>query len=56
MGLYAAALEVYKADEVFDQLTDNGDTFPLLSSLEPDEVHPSDNSFNSYKLILFMFD
>ena len=36
--LFAKELEKYKAIELFDQLTDNGDPFPLLASLEPDEV------------------
>lgn len=36
--LFASALEVYKADEIFDQLEDNGDPFPLLAAMEPDEV------------------
>lgn len=40
VDLYATALAVYKADELFDQLTDNGDPFPLLAALEPDEVLP----------------
>ena len=38
VDLYATALAVYKADELFDQLADNGDPFPLLAALEPDEV------------------
>ena len=40
VDLYATALAVYKADELFDQLADNGDPFPLLAALEPDEVPP----------------
>ena len=36
--LYSTALEVYKADELFNQLADNGDPFPLLNAIEPDEV------------------
>ena len=36
--LYSTALEVYKADELFNQLADNGDPFPLLNAMEPDEV------------------
>ena len=38
MELFATALEVYKADEIFDQLVDNGDPFPLLNAMENDEV------------------
>ena len=38
VDLYATALAAYKADELFDQLADNGDPFPLLAALEPDEV------------------
>lgn len=40
VDLYATALAVYKADELFDQLADNGDPFPLLAALVPDEVLP----------------
>lgn len=35
---YAEMLEKFKADELFDSLEDNGDPYPLLASLEPDEV------------------
>ena len=35
---YAEALEKYKADELFDSLEDNGDPYPLLAILEPDQV------------------
>ena len=36
--LFSQELERYKANEVFDALEDSGDPFPLLHSLEPDEV------------------
>jgi thiol-disulfide isomerase/thioredoxin len=36
--LFGKELERYKANELFDELEDHGDPFPLLSSLEPDEV------------------
>ena len=45
--LFSTALEVYKADELFDQLADNGDPFPLLNALEPDEVSAS-HAFLNY--------
>ena len=36
--MYAEALEKYKEDELFDSLEDNGDPYPLLAILEPDQV------------------
>lgn len=36
--LFSNELEKYKALELFDSLEDYGDVFPLLHSLEPDEV------------------
>ncbi len=36
--LFGRELEKYKADEMFDSLPDNGDPFPLVNSLDPDEV------------------
>lgn len=36
--LFSGELERYKADELFDSLKDNGDPFPLLSEMQPDEV------------------
>lgn len=35
--LFATEIEKYKAYEIFDDLDDYGDPFPLLASLEPDE-------------------
>jgi hypothetical protein len=35
--LFSTQLEKYKADELFDSLTDNGDPFVLLAPLSPDE-------------------
>ncbi len=37
-ALFGNELEKYKANELFDSLEDNGDVFPLLHDLEPDEV------------------
>lgn len=37
-ALFGKELEKYKANEIFDELDDHGDPFPLLHSLEPDEV------------------
>jgi thiol-disulfide isomerase/thioredoxin len=37
--LFSAELERYQANEAFDLLSDYGDPFPLLNSLDPDEVH-----------------
>lgn len=36
--LFSKELEKYKANEIFDELDDHGDPFPLLNSLEPDKV------------------
>lgn len=36
--VFGKELEKYKALEVFDSLEDEGDVFPLLNQLEPDEV------------------
>jgi thiol-disulfide isomerase/thioredoxin len=36
--LFSKELEKYKANELFDQLNNNGDVFVLLNKLEPDEV------------------
>ncbi len=38
IAIFSNELERIKADELFEKLTDHGDPFPLLSSLEPDEV------------------
>ena len=37
--VYSKELEKYKAFELYDQLQDSGDPFPLLASLEPDSVY-----------------
>ena len=37
MRLYADELEKYKADELFQQLSDNGDPFPLLAKIDPSD-------------------
>ena len=36
MNIFAKELEKYKTIEIFDQLKDNGDPFPLLAAMEPD--------------------
>lgn len=36
--LFGKELEKYKANEIFGELEDHGDPFPLLNTLEPDEV------------------
>ena len=50
--LFSSALEVYKADEIFEQLTDNGDPFPLLAAMEPDEV---ENESSERVILNFIF-
>ena len=37
--LFGKSLEKYKADELFDSLTDHGDPFPLLATLPPDDLN-----------------
>ena len=37
--VFGQELEKYKADELFDKLSDNGDPFPILNKLEPDEFN-----------------
>jgi thiol-disulfide isomerase/thioredoxin len=37
-NLFGEELEKYKANELFDSLADNGDPFPLLHEMQPDEV------------------
>jgi hypothetical protein len=37
--LYGTELQKYKANELFDSLTDNGDPFPLLAQMVPDEAN-----------------
>jgi thiol-disulfide isomerase/thioredoxin len=49
--LFGDELERYKAAEIFDDLEDNGDAFPLLHDLPLDEVN---NFFNVY--IYFSFN
>jgi hypothetical protein len=54
VDLFSEALQIYKANEIFDKLENKGDPYPLLNQLEPDEVriwtliyipHVSINSF-----------
>jgi len=37
-ALFGRELEKYKSFELYDKLTDQGDPFPLLSSMKPDSV------------------
>jgi thiol-disulfide isomerase/thioredoxin len=37
--VFGKELEKIKANELFDSLEDKGDVFPILTQLEPDEVH-----------------
>jgi len=39
VSVFGEELERYKADELFDKLDDNGDPFPILNKLEPDEFN-----------------
>jgi thiol-disulfide isomerase/thioredoxin len=60
--LFGEELEKYKAAEIFDDLEDNGDAFPLLHDLPPDEVNeifsfcPFVVLMYSFLTIMFWFD